>query len=98
MLLFGLGALLGGGTGLITHAMTSLTAGDMTALITAIIVGFFIFFLTLALPMLFLEGLRETFASSAWTLAYRDMTSEPEPDLLAPTPDLPAPDKSAEAA
>jgi len=84
LLLFGVGALLGGGMGLMTHALASLMAGDLTSLIMAIIVGFSIFFITLALPMLFLEGLRETYTSSAWTLAYRDITSKPAPDLPAP--------------
>ncbi|MBN1148150.1 MAG: hypothetical protein JXA78_12905 [Anaerolineales bacterium] len=84
LLLIGLGALLGGGTGLLTHTMARLMAGDLASLIAAIAAGVSIFILTLALPMAFLQGLVETFASSAWTLAYRDIMSRSAPDL--PTP------------
>ena len=41
--------------------------------IVAAVVGFPIFFIVIAAPMLFLSGLVETYQSSTWTLTYRDL-------------------------
>lgn len=59
--------------------------------ITAIVVGIALFILFLAVPMLFVNGLQETYFESAWTLVYRE-TQLRTPDKLneLPVKELPA--------
>ncbi len=59
--------------------------------LTAIFVGVGLFILFLAVPMLFVNGLKETYFESAWTLVYRE-TQTRTPDQLNGLPEesLPA--------
>jgi hypothetical protein len=65
---------------LIVHAAATFTAG----VITAVIVGGLLFVLVLALPLLFLGGLKQTYFSTTWTLVYRELKP-----LLPEAPILP---------
>lgn len=83
-LLFGLflaaGALvIGGGFGLLTNVI----AGG--SILAAAIVGVVIFLVLLILPLIFVNGLLETYISSAWTLAYRSMTLTVIPESVEKT-------------
>jgi hypothetical protein len=73
LLTLGIAILLGGGVGFLTHSLIHLAASQLSALIISVILGGIIFFLILALPLLFLGGLRETYFSTSWTLAYREL-------------------------
>lgn len=66
-LFFGLGA---AGGGLLSMLTYSISAGSIAAV--AILGGSF-FLLILALPLLFIGGLKATFFSSTWTLTYREL-------------------------
>ncbi len=70
-----LGALLGGAAALIVGTLTGLAFGGVTPWIFAAALGFPIFLIVVVLPLGFLNGLRETFFSSTWTLTYREVTS-----------------------
>jgi hypothetical protein len=63
------GGLVGGLLYLAVHTAATVTAG----VITAVIVGVLLFILVLALPLLFLGGLKETYFSTTWTLVYREI-------------------------
>jgi hypothetical protein len=65
---------------LIVHAAATFAAG----VITAAIVGGVLFVLVLALPLLFLGGLKQTYFSTTWTLVYRELKP-----MLPETPVLP---------
>jgi hypothetical protein len=66
LLLGAIALLIGGGLGYAVYALANSIVG-------AIVVGLPIFLLVFGLPMLFLSGLFETYKSSAWTLAYREL-------------------------
>ena len=72
LLLVGVGILVGGGIGLAIYALIQASSAT-SAWITAIILGGGAFLLVLALPLLFLGGLREIFISTSWTLTYREL-------------------------
>jgi len=102
-LLMAVGALLGGGIGLTAGAFTRLFAEGAIPWITGGVIGAPVFLLVLVLPLVFLSGLKETYVSSVWTLAYRELrTGEtlkgtqvpdlPEPAAASETLDLPEPD------
>lgn len=74
LLLMGVGALLGGGIGVTLHAILQAIAGSSSGWAPAAIVGSLIFIIVVGLPLLFLGGLRETYLSTTWTLAYRQLT------------------------
>jgi hypothetical protein len=63
------GALVAGAVFFALKAATTTVVG----IIAAVVVGLFILFLILSLPMLFLQGLLSTYLSTSWTLAYRDL-------------------------
>ena len=96
LLLLAAGALLGGGAGFTVGALTRLFATGAVPWVTGGVVGLPVFILVMALPMLFLGGLKETYVSSVWTLTYRELRSG---EMLggAETPDLPEPEPDAEA-
>ncbi|MBI3243876.1 MAG: hypothetical protein HYZ49_16455 [Chloroflexi bacterium] len=64
---------LGGLPALLVGMIVSLFTEGPTPWIVAAIVGAPIFFLVIGAPLLFLNGLTETFQSSAWTLTYREL-------------------------
>ncbi len=66
-LVLALAGLVGGGLGYAVYALAN-------SMPWAIGVGLPIFLLILAIPMTFISGLYQTFKSSAWTLAYREVT------------------------
>lgn len=74
LLLVGIGLLVGGGAGAATYFGLQAIASQWTAIISAAILGLGLFFIILGIPLTFLEGLRQTYFSSAWTLAYRHLT------------------------
>ncbi len=74
---------LGSVFGLLVNAVSG---GSLAA---SAIVGGIIFLLVLGLPLVFAKGLLETYISSAWTLAYRELTlaALPETDDAPELPD-----------
>ncbi len=77
ILLLIIGVVAGAGAGFGLYL--ALQAGSqLTAIVVAALLGVFILSLIVGIPMLFLRGLRETYTSTAWTLAYREIpTSVP---------------------
>jgi hypothetical protein len=72
ILLLALGAVIGGVAGALLYL--ALQAGSVvTAILTAVVVGLLLLFVVVGIPMLFLRGLKETYLSTAWTLAYREI-------------------------
>ncbi len=67
------GIVLGGLPALLVGMIASLFTQEKITWIISAIVGLPIFFLVVAVPLLFLNGLAETFLSSAWTLTYREL-------------------------
>jgi hypothetical protein len=98
-LLLALAALGGGLPALLAFAVTSLITQSQGAApwIVAAVVGLPIFIVIMALPLLFLGGLAQTFQSSTWTLTYRELLAleaAGQANGDAPPPggdDLPAP-------
>jgi len=73
LLLLGAGVLLGGLPALLAGGLASLAWAGDTPVFVAVAVGVFIFLLVLVGPLVFLDGLREVFLSSTWTLTYREL-------------------------
>ena len=73
LLLIAIGAVLGGGVGLVGLSVARLISEGVIPWIVAGALGIPIFLLVLVVPLTFLEGLRMTFRSSTWTLAYREL-------------------------
>ena len=75
LVLVAIGLVAGGGVGvavyLLVQSLVSVTAGW----VMAAIIGGLLFILILALPLLFLGGLKETYLSTTWTLAYRELNA-----------------------
>lgn len=67
--------LLGGGTAAAVGGLTGVFAPnpDMSAWVWTIGTGLFVFITAMSLPMSFFRGLKLTYQSSAWTLAYREV-------------------------
>jgi hypothetical protein len=87
------GVIIGGIPALLAGGIASLFAKGTTPWIIAAVIGVPSFMLVLAAPALFLNGLKEVFKSSTWTLVYRELqtldrlaqdTSQPE---LSPVSD-----------
>jgi hypothetical protein len=91
LMLVAFGLVAGGGAGLATYFALQTFASQPSAIAAATTLGLLIFFTLLGVPLTFVEGLRQTYFSTTWTLAYRDLTlaapSEPLPGLE----DAPAP-------
>ena len=69
--LLALAGLVGGALGYAVYALAN-------SVPWAVGVGLPIFLLILATPMTFISGLYQTFKSSAWTLAYREVAQQAE--------------------
>lgn len=65
-----LAVLLGGAAGLLVGGISSLALDGLAPWIVGAVVGFPVFLLVLAAPLIFLGGLREVFLSSTWTVTY----------------------------
>ena len=69
-------AVIGGGLpAMLAYAVAGLIAQGATPLIAAAIVGVPIFILVMAVPLAILSGIVQTFQSSTWTLAYRELAA-----------------------
>jgi hypothetical protein len=83
--------ILGALPGFAAFALASLAWTGAVPVLVAIGVGLFFFFLVLAAPLVFLDGLRMVFVSSTWTLTYRDLGRAESPEKVrAPKPDAQA--------
>ena len=69
-----LGLLLGGGVTFLTGGRL-IEAGD-PSMVWSIVLGGILFLVVLIVPLAFLGGLKTTFQSTSWTLAYRELKAE----------------------
>ena len=70
-------AVIGGGLpAMLAYAVTGLMTQGATPLIAAAIVGVPVFILVMAIPLVLIGGLVQTFQSSTWTLTYRELASQ----------------------
>ncbi len=95
VLLFGVGVLLGGLPALLIGDLTDLASAGELAKFLTVSIGAIILTLLLAAPLVWLDGMRQVFLSSLWTLTYReirDLESVPQEDapemVLPDTPPL----------
>jgi len=100
MLLIGFGLAAGGAIALLAGGLVTLISGSaVLPWIIAALTGLFTLLLTMGVPLVFLDGLRTVYVSSAWTLTYRVLrpmtTVLPETVPASPTPDLPGSDSEA---
>ena len=72
--LLGGGLALGGGFGLLLYLAVQALSNATAGWITAAIGGIVVLITTLAIPLTFVDGLKETYLSSAWTLTYRELS------------------------
>ncbi len=97
-LLLAIAAVVAGLLGLTVSGVSSLFAGDSQSLVAGLVVGVPLFFLLLVTPLVFLNGLKETFISSSWTLAYRETRAlgslDPETEIDQGVPELEASSKA----
>ena len=86
-LLFGVGAVMGGGPALLAGRWAGSAFGGAAPWIVGSVVGIPIFLAVVIAPLAFLGGLREVFQSSTWTLTYRELRAlqQLEPGQLAET-------------
>jgi hypothetical protein len=94
LLLLGIGLLMGGGAGAATYFGLQAVTSQVAAIVVAVILGLFLFFTTLGLPLTFLEGLRLTYFSTTWTLTYRQLVWVKPAGALDIPPVLPLPGES----
>ena len=76
VLLMGVGGLLGGGLALLVGWIGQSISSGATPWIVAALLGIPVFFLVMIAPLAFLNGLREVFQSSTWTLTYRELRAK----------------------
>jgi hypothetical protein len=86
LLLVGIGILIAGVLGVLVF-LGGQVVSEAAGAIPAIILGLVIFIAVLSIPLLFLNGLKETYLSTAWTLVYREITMTPR---VAAEDELPA--------
>jgi len=97
-LLLAIAAVIAGVLGLSVSGISGIFAGDTQSLVAGLVAGVPIFFLLLVAPLIFLSGLKETFISSSWTLAYREAQTLESLDLEFETEEqLPEQEKPSEA-
>lgn len=80
--------------GLITLGVAGAAQASLAVIpawIVAAAIGIFCFALIVAVPLVFLGGLREVFQSSAWTLAYRELRAMKDVKRAPVSTTLPAP-------
>jgi hypothetical protein len=87
--LFGIALLAGGGVGAGLFFAIRAAGNNVLSWIIALATGVPIFIAILAAPLLFIEGLKQTYLSTTWTLAYRAI--RPEPEVALPVVEEPAP-------
>ncbi|MCJ7659155.1 MAG: hypothetical protein MUO67_08400 [Anaerolineales bacterium] len=103
MLLIGFGLAIGGSIALLAGGLFTLVSGSaVLPWIIAALTGFITFILTLAVPLVFLGGLRAVYVSSAWTLTYRELrpltTVLPQAVAVPPAPEAKTLEVDASAA
>ena len=103
MLLIGFGLATGGSIALLAGGLAMLVSGSLILpWIIAALTGFITFILTLAVPLVFLEGLRAVYVSSVWTMTYRELrpltTILPEAVSVPPAADTKTLEADASAA
>jgi len=86
-LLFGVGAVMGGGLALLAGKLAESAFGGAASWILAGAVGIPIFLAVVVAPLAFLGGLQAVFQSSTWTLTYRELRAleQLEPEQLTET-------------
>jgi hypothetical protein len=84
LLLLGIGSLAGGAVGGSMYFLVGALASTGAGWVAAAVVGGLVFLLILAVPLLFLNGLRTTYFSSAWTLAYREVSPTISKETIFP--------------
>lgn len=67
------GTVVGGLPALLAGTIVGLFVQDIVPWIVAGVIGLPLFILIVGAPLLFLDGLKETFLSSTWTLTYREV-------------------------
>jgi hypothetical protein len=60
-------------SGLALGILSGLMVGGLAGILWGAIVGSIVFLLVIIIPLAFLEGLREVFNSSTWTITYREL-------------------------
>ncbi|MDH5605292.1 MAG: hypothetical protein OEY93_00235 [Anaerolineae bacterium] len=70
LFLIPVGILMGAATGGLVHAL-SIVSWDLPLVV--LVAGIPVFLLTLIIPLAILDGLKETYRSSTWTLTYREV-------------------------
>lgn len=75
IILLGIGLVIGGGFGAGLFFIGQSAGGENAGWIAAAIGGGLLFLTIMGLPITFLDGLKETYLSSAWTLTYRELKS-----------------------
>ncbi len=73
LLLLLLGATLGGIPAIIVGILSRLVTEGVTPWVLAAAVGLPILVIVVSLPVIFLQGIMETFSSTLWTLTYREL-------------------------
>jgi len=103
MLLIGFGLATSGSMALLVGGLFTLVSGSVVLpWIMAALMGAITFILTLAVPLVFLEGLRAVYVSSVWTMTYRELrpltTIIPEAVSVPPAADTKTLEADASAA
>ncbi len=81
LLLVVIALVIGSLLGLTVGGVSSIFAGDMQSLVAGLVAGVPIFLLFFIVPLGFLSGLKETYVSTSWTLAYREIKTLHNLDL-----------------
>ena len=66
-------ALVVGIAGLVLGGLAGLMVGGLAGILWGVVTGVIVFMLVIFIPLAFLEGLREVFNSSTWTITYREL-------------------------
>ena len=87
LVLLGIGIVVGGLPAVLINWLAGMAAGETTAVVIAVSFGLLLLILVLVAPLVWLDGLRQVFLSSMWTLTYRELgrlerlAQEVPPDL-----------------
>lgn len=73
LIIGGIGLVLGGGLGLAVFFLSKAISDASLAWIPAAVVGGLLFMVLFGAPMTFINGLKETYLSTTWTLTYREL-------------------------
>lgn len=88
ILLFGVGVIMGGLPGLLTGNLLTLLSTGATPVVVGAVLGGLILVAVLVAPLVWLDGMRQVFLSSMWTLTYRQLRQR-EADLREISPERP---------